>query len=92
MKKLVYLLLGVGCLAEMKQDRFETTLKEMQVAEENQDNLYIAVIDGNERITLYDPVTLEKEYSFYNYDSLALLFLGFCICLLLVVLFAAISY
>ena len=74
MKKLIYVFLAVVLFTacsndEIKTDVKQTTLEDMEVAEANANNLYIVAVDGNEKITVFNPVTFEKEYELMNTDG-----------------------
>lgn len=76
MKKLIYVFLAVVLFAACSNDKIKTdvkktTLGEMEVAEANADSLYIVVVDGNNKITVFNPVTFEKEYELNNADGVA---------------------
>lgn len=71
MKKLIYVFLAVVLFAactnsEIRTDVKQTTLEEVAVAEANSDNLYIVVVEGKDKITVFNPVTFEKEYEVLN--------------------------
>lgn len=75
MKKLIYVFLAVVLFAacdnaKIKTDVTQTTLEEMEVAEANADNLYVVVVDGNKKITVFNPITFEKEHELNNLDGL----------------------
>ena len=71
MKRLIYVFLAVILFAactnsEIKTDVKQTTLEEIAVAEANADNLSIVVVNGKDKITVFNPVTFEKEYEVLN--------------------------